>query len=79
MSEPNDTGTITATITPSGDAVAGDYLISFSGKAAESGAEGSVQVRFTVETSPVWAIVGLGIIALILAGLVYVFRTYGRR
>ena len=76
---PNDTGTITATITPSSDAVAGDYLISFSGGDAESGATGTAQIRYTVETSPLWAIVGLGIIALILAGLVYVFRTYGRR
>ena len=39
----------------------------------------SAQIRFTVETSPIWAIVGIGIIALILAGLFYVFRTYGRR
>ena len=76
---PGDTGEITATITPSSDAVAGDYLVSFNGAAAESGATGTAQIRFTVETSPIWAIVGLGIIALILAGLVYVFRTYGRR
>lgn len=76
---PNDAATITATITPSGEAVAGDYVVSFSAKAAESGATDEAQIRFTVETSPLWALVGLGIIALILAGLFYVFRTYGRR
>ena len=76
---PGATETITATITPSGEAVAGDYVITFDGAAAEEGAEASSQVRFTVETSPLWALVGLGLIALIVAGLFYVFRTYGRR
>jgi uncharacterized membrane protein len=76
---PNQTGTITATITPSAEAVAGDYVVSFSAEAAEEGASAEADVRFTVETSPLWALVGLGIIALILGGLFYVFRTYGRR
>jgi uncharacterized membrane protein len=76
---PGATEVITATITPSGEAVAGDYVITFDGSAAEEGAEASSQVRFTVETSPLWALVGLGLIALIVAGLFYVFRTYGRR
>ncbi len=74
-----ETATITATITPSGDAVAGDYALSFNAKAAELGADATAAIRFTVETSPIWAIVGLGLIVLILAGLFYVFRTYGRR
>jgi uncharacterized membrane protein len=77
--EPGATQTITATITPSGEAVAGDYVITFNAAAAEEGAEAESQVRFTVETSPLWALVGLGLIALIVAGLFYVFRTYGRR
>lgn len=76
---PQQTGSFTATITPSRDAVAGDYVVSFSAKAAEPGATGTSDIRFTVETSPLWAFVGLGIIVLILAGLFYVFRTYGRR
>ncbi len=76
---PQETGTISAVITPSAEAVAGDYVVSFSAKGAESGADASAQIRFTVETSPLWALVGLGIIVLILGGLFYVFRTYGRR
>lgn len=76
---PDATEPITATITPSGEAVAGDYVVSFSGEAVEGGAEATAQIRFTVETSPIWALVGLGIIVLILGGLFYVFRTYGRR
>lgn len=75
----NDTGTFTATVTPSSDAVAGDYVVSFSSSATEQGTSGSASIRFTVETSPIWALVGIAIIVLILVGLVYVFRTYGRR
>ncbi len=76
---PGATETITATITPSSEAVAGDYVVSFSASAAEGGATAESQVRFTVETSPLWALIGLGIIVLIVGGLFYVFRTYGRR
>jgi uncharacterized membrane protein len=78
---PDATGTVTATITPSSDAVAGDYVVTFNAAngAAGATATGSADIRFTVDTSPVWAIVGIGIIVLILAGLFYVFRTYGRR
>jgi uncharacterized membrane protein len=76
---PQATETITATITPSSEAVAGDYVVSFTATAVEGGAEATAQIRFTVETSPLWAIIGLGIIVLIVGGLFYVFRTYGRR
>jgi uncharacterized membrane protein len=76
---PGDTGTINATVTPSGQAVAGDYVVSFAAKGTESGASGTAQIRFTVETSPLWAFIGIGIIVLIIVGLFYVFRTYGRR
>ncbi len=76
---PGDTAPITASITPSGDAVAGDYQITFTAKGAEAAATASSAIRFTVETSPLWAFIGIGIIVLILVGLFYVFRTYGRR
>jgi uncharacterized membrane protein len=69
--------TVTATITPSGEAVAGDYVVTFNANSEE--ADASAQVRFTVETSPLWALIGIGIIGAILVGLFYVFRTYGRR
>ena len=76
---PNGTGTVNAVVTPSGEAVAGDYVVSFRSSASEGGADANASIRFTVETSPIWALVGLGIIGLILLGLFYVFRTYGRR
>ena len=59
--------------------MAGDYVVTFKSTATEAGATGTAQIRFTVETSPIWALVGIGVIVLILAGLFYVFRTYGRR
>jgi uncharacterized membrane protein len=71
------TGTVTAIVTPSGDAVAGDYPITLT--ATNPQATSTANIRFTVETSPIWALVGIGVIVLILAGLLYVFRTYGRR
>jgi uncharacterized membrane protein len=77
--EPETTGTITATITPSADAVAGDYVVTFNASATETSATASSQIRFTVETSPIWALIGIALIVLILGGLFYVFRTYGRR
>jgi uncharacterized membrane protein len=78
---PNATGTVNATITPSSDAVAGDYVVTFNANNGASGATatGSADIRFTVNTSPIWALVGILVIAAILIGLLYVFRTYGRR
>lgn len=76
-------GTITATIVPSADAVAGDYVVSFNASSAAAGtsaaAKASADIRFTVETSPLWALVGIGVIVAIVLALFYVFRTYGRR
>ncbi len=69
--------TITATIVPSNDAIAGDYVVTFS--ATATGANGSVDIRMTVETSPLFGFVGLALIVLVLSGLWYVFQRYGRR
>jgi len=68
---------VTAVIKPSGDAIAGDYVVTISAKAKE--ASGQSDFRVTIETSPIWGIVGLLLIAAIVGGLVWVFRTYGRR
>lgn len=76
---PDQTGTINAVITPSKDAVAGDYVVNFKSASTEDTSGASAQIRFTVETSPIWLVVGVVLILLILGGLYYVFRTYGRR
>jgi uncharacterized membrane protein len=68
---------VTATITPSGDAIAGDYSLTF--KASNQQANDSADFRWTVETSPIWFLVGIGLIAAVAVGLWWVFQRYGRR
>ena len=71
------TVTVTARITPSGDAIAGDYAITFNAKADQASA--TQDIRFTVQTSLVWAIIGAALIVGVAAGLWWVFQRYGRR
>jgi uncharacterized membrane protein len=75
--EPGQSAQVTATITPSGDAINGDYVITFSAGVAEATDE--VDVRATVETSAIWGLVGIAVIVVALVGLTMVFRRYGRR
>ncbi|MGH2407675.1 MAG: NEW3 domain-containing protein [Candidatus Limnocylindrales bacterium] len=72
-----DSTNVTATITPTGDAIAGDYALTFSAKNDQANA--SVDIRSTVATSAIWGVVGLVAIGLVFVGLFYVFRRYGRR
>jgi uncharacterized membrane protein len=66
-----------ATVTPSDQAIAGDYIISFSADSEQ--ANTSVDIRTTVNPSALWGFVGVALIALTLAGLAWVFRRFGRR
>lgn len=77
--EPGEDGfvDITARITPSGDAIAGDYNLSFRANAEE--ANGTASIRFTVEASILGAVIGGALIIAAFAGLWWVFRRYGRR
>ena len=68
---------VTATITASGDAIAGDYAVTF--RASSQQANDSVEFRWTVETSPLWFAVGIGLIVAVGIGLWWVFQRYGRR
>ncbi len=74
---PGESVPVTATITPSNEAVAGDYVISFTATHEQATAE--MEVRTTVSPSAVWGFVGIAVIALTLAGLAWVFRRFGRR
>ena len=74
---PNDSATATAHITPSNSAVAGDYSVSLSARG--EGADQSMDIRVTVETPPIWGLLGIGLIVATLAGMVWVFRRFGRR
>ena len=74
---PNSTGEVNVKITPSEQAIAGDYMVSV--RASNDTVSESVQFRVTVRTSTMWGAVGLGVIAvaaLVLGGAV---MRYGRR
>lgn len=68
---------VSARITPAGDAVAGDYAVNLS--ASGGGNNGSVEIRYTVETSGWWGFVGVLVIVAALAFLIGAYRRYGRR
>jgi uncharacterized membrane protein len=81
--EAGQTATVVAKFTPSSSAVAGDYEVTIraSGTSADGQqtADDDLALRFTVETSPLFLLVGVGIIVLVFVGLGWVFRRYGRR
>jgi len=66
-------------ITPQNGAVAGDYIVTLTGRADQVTAQQTIQLRTTVETSSIWGFVGIALIVLVLIGLFLVFRRYGRR
>lgn len=66
-----------ATVSPSEQAIAGDYVITFSASSEQANSE--VDIRTTVNPSALWGFVGIALIALTLAGLAWVFRRFGRR
>lgn len=74
---PGQSATATAVITPSANAVAGDYVVALT--ASGDGVDEAIDIRVTVETAPIWAAVGIGLVLLALGGMVWIFRRYGRR
>ncbi|MEO8462087.1 MAG: NEW3 domain-containing protein [Chloroflexota bacterium] len=70
--------TVSAQINPSGDAIAGDYNLTIS-SSADPSARDSLDIRYTVETSVVWGLVGVALIVAVGAGVWWVFQRYGRR
>ncbi|GAB7386382.1 NEW3 domain-containing protein [Bacillaceae bacterium] len=68
---------IVATLKPSDDAIAGDYVASVSATAPEASA--TADLRVAVETSILWGWIGVLIVIAVFAGLFHLFRKYGRR
>jgi uncharacterized membrane protein len=68
---------VTLTMTPSADAVAGDYRVSLSSQTDQT--QDSIELRATVKTSAAWGLIGVGLIILVFAGLSMTFRRFGRR
>jgi len=75
---PGADGNVVARLTPSNEAIAGDYIVTFTANAAD-GASERADIRVTVETALSWGLVGIALIILTLVGLGWVFQRYGRR
>jgi uncharacterized membrane protein len=75
--EPGQQATAQANITPSAEALAGDYIITF--RANSDAASDEIEVRATVETSPLGYIIGIAVLIAVAIGLFFVFQRYGRR
>ncbi|MHB8958064.1 MAG: COG1470 family protein [Candidatus Limnocylindrales bacterium] len=73
----NNSANVVAKITPSKDAIAGDYAITFNANGTE--ASGKQDIRVRVETPQLWWIAGVVLLLATFAALYWVFRTYGRR
>lgn len=68
---------VQARVVPSGDAIVGDYITTFTASSEQQ--EATSDVRFTVETSGTWGIMAILVILLVVAVLAEIFRRYGRR
>lgn len=68
---------VTATIKADSKAIAGDYVVSMTASAPEASSE--AQFRVAVKTSLLWGWLGVLVIVGVIAGVYYLFRTYGRR
>ena len=75
--EAGATQEVTAYVTPSGEAMSGDYVMTLS--AENSQTSDSAEFRVSVKTQTVWGVVGVLLIVAVAAGLGVVFRKYGRR
>ena len=74
---PGELKQVEAVITPSEQALVGDYSVALSIQGEKSNK--TLETRVTVRASTVWGWVGIGIIVLVLAGLVFLFVRMGRR
>lgn len=74
---PGEIADVTARITPSSEAVAGDYVVSLDATAEQ--VDAAMELRTTVETSGWWGAVGIALIVVAFSALGAMFRRYGRR
>jgi uncharacterized membrane protein len=74
---PQSEANAVATITAPSDALAGDYVITI--RAAGADVNDSVEIRTTVETSPLGYLIGIAVLVIVAVGLFFVFQRYGRR
>jgi uncharacterized membrane protein len=75
--DPGKSADVVAHVQPAGDAITGDYQVTLSANGQSS--NDSIDVRYTVETSTWWGLVGVIVIAVAVVALLWLFRRYGRR
>ena len=74
---PGESTAVNAYIKSSNKAISGDYVVSIQAQTPE--VSDSADFRVTVKTSALWGWVGVLIIALVGAGIYYLFRRFGRQ
>jgi uncharacterized repeat protein (TIGR01451 family) len=70
--------TATANLTPSNQAVAGDYIVTVNAKTVD-GATKSADFRITVSTSTLWGVAGIALIAIAVGVVALAVTRFGRR
>lgn len=75
--EAGATKEVTAYVTPTKDAITGDYVTSITAGNSESSA--SADFRVSVKTSTTWGIAAVAIIVVLVCALAAIFKKYGRR
>jgi uncharacterized membrane protein len=78
---PGEEQEVEVSITPPSKTIAGDYMVTlkFDGEPALSSAPPSLDIRVSVATKTAWGIIGAVIVVLVIGGLVWAFREFGRR
>ena len=74
---PGETATVRALVTPTGEAVVGDYVVTLTAASEEQ--RDQLEMRFAVGTSGAWGFAAVAVILLVVLALGEVFRRYGRR
>ncbi len=74
---PAESATVKAYIQPDEKALVGDYVVKISAETPE--VVNSAEFRVMVKTSTLWGVVGILVIIILVAGLYWVFKKYGRR
>jgi len=72
-----DSQTVEVNIKPPAKTIAGDYQISLTAKGKQISDD--MDIRVSVETPTIWGWVGVAIIVVVIAGLIYIFMRFSRR
>lgn len=75
--EPGQSESVKATVEAARESIAGDYVVTIQADSPDASAD--ADIRVSVKTSLMWGFVGILLIVLVIGGVLYLIRTYGRR